>query len=1033
MKTACIGRLLLSALIPFFCISNASSIERAMWVWGKSTDIVLDKNENDRAEFFSFVSAPHGISSASISTVFMSIDPSIILNKPAKVREFIADAHSRGLNVQLLAGEKEWGLTMTNPSTNKPYNQPAIDLLNIIFSYNSQSMPEEKFDAVHYDVEPHTISELDQIYDIYGKLYTSDTDWTQIFSQYLDSMAQLRSLCNASGLPFGVDIARFYGTQVQDKVDFITLMDYTIRTDSALSSALDRLVYADSKGYSQSVYVGFETMQVTWKEKPEQDSYFKNFNYVYMTSISFWMKGNQALENLIGTIQSECANPSDPSKNYNSFKGVALHYYEDINNGETAYRNLDLLPYNHAPVCFLISPSGGEVYNSGRLEVKYKVFDQDKDLLNLKIKISSNNGVDWITLQDTTINPSPEFYGNYFVDISSYPQGSQYKVRIEAQEIKETEALTGVDQSDFKFNIKTDQFVPPQPAAEIVLEIDNETYPTKRFPIKWTDFSSQKEKIKGYYYSLYNKNYPHKANFTRSNYGYLTAGMDGNVKIYVWAEYLDGSSSDEVTSYVKIYADLDNDKKADGYKDMDNDGDGVSNTDESLAGTNPNDKLDFPSANIIGLWQFNSNLNNTLSGPDLIITSGSENFRYTAKSGELYVGEKANPTKFSFSSDITPGVTKALSVHMWLKPSVLMLENVLYVPLFFDGDINGGLSLLFKNDAKSLSLRYYVPGKTGVFQSLDFNNSLILDGNWHHVAFTFNGIDGIIELYVDGKRRARKVSKNIVSYENPKKARFFDAESDFDSDNSDLLGIRPNSAQFEHNYYDEYPSDYDPFISCYYFGLVDDIKIFKASVVPDYDYDGIPDDIDLDSDGDGIPDTEDQYPFDTNNNGIMNFSETDIDGDGIEDKFDAFPFNSLYYADTDSDGIADNYEVDAFGNPVDLDPSADLDNDGKTNLEEFISGTKYDDPYSVLKIDNVFIWNDEYGYPTLNISFYTQVGIQYIFEVQSQIPSGSSMNLDFRRQVIGNGQLYYENIDVSGKSAVTGKVKAYPNRKFNYR
>jgi PKD repeat protein len=70
-------------------------------------------------------------------------------------------------------------------------------------------------------------------------------------------------------------------------------------------------------------------------------------------------------------------------------------------------------------------------------------------------------------------------------------------------------------------------------------------------------------------------------------------------------------------------------------------------------------------------------------------------------------------------------------------------------------------------------------------------------------------------------------------------------------------------------------------------------------------------------------------------------SSDDLDGDGVLNEEDVFPNNANETKDSDSDGIGDNYEVSNDLNALDAsDADLDKDNDGKTNLEEFIAGTK---------------------------------------------------------------------------------------------
>ena len=85
-----------------------------------------------------------------------------------------------------------------------------------------------------------------------------------------------------------------------------------------------------------------------------------------------------------------------------------------------------------------------------------------------------------------------------------------------------------------------------------------------------------------------------------------------------------------------------------------------------------------------------------------------------------------------------------------------------------------------------------------------------------------------------------------------------------------------------------------------------------------------------DSDGDGLGDVCDNCPNDPDN---------DLDGDNICGDLDP---------DDDGDGMPDVWEENYSGlNPLIKDASGDLDGDGFTNLEEYISGTEPDDAMSL--------------------------------------------------------------------------------------
>lgn len=90
------------------------------------------------------------------------------------------------------------------------------------------------------------------------------------------------------------------------------------------------------------------------------------------------------------------------------------------------------------------------------------------------------------------------------------------------------------------------------------------------------------------------------------------------------------------------------------------------------------------------------------------------------------------------------------------------------------------------------------------------------------------------------------------------------------------------------------------------------------------EYEAGTDYLNADTDGDGFIDSEDAFPLDSSEN-------ADFDGDGIGDNADP---------DDDNDGMPDEWEEQYGLNPYDSsDKSADLDNDGIRNYQEYVNGT----------------------------------------------------------------------------------------------
>jgi len=103
----------------------------------------------------------------------------------------------------------------------------------------------------------------------------------------------------------------------------------------------------------------------------------------------------------------------------------------------------------------------------------------------------------------------------------------------------------------------------------------------------------------------------------------------------------------------------------------------------------------------------------------------------------------------------------------------------------------------------------------------------------------------------------------------------------------------------------------------------------------------------IDTDGDGLPDDLENTTCtnpsnsDTDNDGIIDGVE-DANHNGLVDSNETDPCNS----DTDGDGMSDGWEVTYGLNPIVDDASGDVDNDGYSNLQEYLSGTEPSDSNS---------------------------------------------------------------------------------------
>ncbi|PKG58586.1 M9 family metallopeptidase [Shewanella sp. GutDb-MelDb] len=128
----------------------------------------------------------------------------------------------------------------------------------------------------------------------------------------------------------------------------------------------------------------------------------------------------------------------------------------------------------------------------------------------------------------------------------------------------------------------------------------------------------------------------------------------------------------------------------------------------------------------------------------------------------------------------------------------------------------------------------------------------------------------------------------------------------------------------------------------------------------------------VDSDGDGVIDSQDAFPFDasettdTDGDGVgdnadvfpSNPNETvDSDGDGVGDNGDLFPSDPTEWADSDGDGIGDNADTDGPVEPVEHCGVATISDGNLTKDKiECVSGDGVNYFYTYIEEDNTALY-----------------------------------------------------------------------------
>jgi len=238
--------------------ASDAAAPRAIWTWEEDSSAMLQQPAAaERAIAF--------LKSKSVQTVFLYADAfgggNPIVSNPAQYRRLVRRLHASGLRVYALLGS---AYLHTERYVLPRHHADAVAMLQRVLDYNRTAAPEERFDGVNVDIEPHILPE-----------------WSarkmELLAGFLDMSDALMRTVRASGqslpvgpaIPFWLDGIQLewkgrrkpVSQHVQDTYDYVALMDYRDRAeggDGIVSHAMDELQYGETIG--RRVLIGVETM-----------------------------------------------------------------------------------------------------------------------------------------------------------------------------------------------------------------------------------------------------------------------------------------------------------------------------------------------------------------------------------------------------------------------------------------------------------------------------------------------------------------------------------------------------------------------------------------------------------------------------------------------------------------------------------------------------------------------------------------------------------------------------------------------------
>ena len=214
--------------------SKASPPARALWVWKPE----FLKNPSELDSLLAFAARRR------IGAIFLSAHTDWLLRQPQLYRRLLRRSHAQGISVQALAGEPEWLLP--------DHRAGAAAFLEALGEYDRRSRPQERFDALHLDVEPQSLPQW------------KAGERNAVAARYLEFLDWVLRQAQPQALPLAVDVPVSFNqlavgstpliAGIFDRADQVVVMAYKDTPEKVMEASREEMGSADAAG--KKLWVG---------------------------------------------------------------------------------------------------------------------------------------------------------------------------------------------------------------------------------------------------------------------------------------------------------------------------------------------------------------------------------------------------------------------------------------------------------------------------------------------------------------------------------------------------------------------------------------------------------------------------------------------------------------------------------------------------------------------------------------------------------------------------------------------------------
>ncbi|MCQ6561574.1 copper amine oxidase N-terminal domain-containing protein [Paenibacillus mendelii] len=262
-------------------VTTSSKIPKGTWIWDSS---IIEK---DRDKIISFAS------DHDVTAIYLQINRDM---DPKVYQDFIRSAKGKQIRVEALAGRPEWAFKKNQDQMNT--------FITWTLQYNASVGPKERFDGLHFDIEPYLLTEW-------------KTNNKMILDEWIHNLRFIENKTKGSGLkvtldvPYWINSVKVPGTEYSfsawllEKFDGLVIMDYrnhALGKNGIVDNAI--AILREASTLNKQVIVAVETAKNTESDRT-----------------SFYSKRVDFMEQELRTAHQKLSQHA-------SYAGMAIHDYK---------------------------------------------------------------------------------------------------------------------------------------------------------------------------------------------------------------------------------------------------------------------------------------------------------------------------------------------------------------------------------------------------------------------------------------------------------------------------------------------------------------------------------------------------------------------------------------------------------------------------------------------------------------------------------------------------------------------------------